>query len=199
MGIFDGHGLFYPVQWNTIKGLDTLETKKNALSCIYHSEEILNLVKTVLNNFSLSSSFENYFENLRRAYYSQKAALFNKYKNNNLKSIITNSTRFNWNGNTLTSKINRFGHAMDPDRGVLYFTNMLNGVENCITEIQVNRPDDIKARGGYGSLFDVTAHEDQLLKYVSNIIKTKRNIFTQADALYVFQTALNISNYNIFE
>ena len=41
--------------------------------------------------------------------------------------MISDSTRFLWQENNLKVKINRFGHAMDPDRGVLFFANMLLG------------------------------------------------------------------------
>ena len=80
---------------------------------------------------------------------------------------------------------------MDPDRGVLYFSNMLNGIENCITEIQVNRSKVIKDRGGYGSLFDSTPHEKRLLsliekkeiKPIENIVK---KYHVQYGVLYVY-------------
>lgn len=192
-------GLFYPVNWRTIKGLDTLETKKNALSCIYYSEEIFDLIKTILLSFKQSSNYSDYFIFLRKDYETKHKSILLKYKDNDLTSIIVNSTRFNWANNKLISKINRFGHAMDPDRGVLYFTNMLIGASRCITEIQVNRPDDIKARGGYGSLFDSTAQESCLLNYVKNIIQNKNNIFSVDDALFILKKALNIESYDIFK
>ncbi len=192
-------GLFYAVQWETLEGLDTLKTKKNALSCIHYSEDIFNIIKEILCSFEKSETYDKFFNGLRNDYKILKSEAFIKYEKADLKSVIVDSTRFKWDEDTLTSKINRFGHAMDPDRGVLYFSNMLNGVDQCTTEIQVNRSDKIKARGGYGSLFDGTAHENELLRFVINIINTKNNVFSSEDALYVFRVALNIESYDIFK
>ena len=83
---------------------------------------------------------------------------------------------------------------MDPDRGVLYFANMLVGAQNAITEIQVNRPKDPACRGGYNALFDALAKKKMLLSYVTNIIQTQNNCFTDENAIYILMHALNIEN-----
>lgn len=88
---------------------------------------------------------------------------------------------------------------MDPDRGVLYYANMMVGVENTITEFQVNRPDNPAARGGYNVLFDALARKNELLRYVTNIIRNKGNVFTDENALHVFTCGLNIDTAIRFE
>ncbi len=191
--------IFYPVQWNTYEHLDVLKTKENALSCIYFSEEIEDVLKDIVKAFNDSLSYSDYFCALRGSYKIKKSSLLEKYDGNDLSSVIVNSARFNWEEDKLTSKINRFGHAMDPDRGILYFTNMLVGVENCITEIQVNRPDDFNSRGGYKSLFDATPHKVSLENYVRNIIRDKNNVFDDEDALFIFKRALNIDGWDLFQ
>ena len=191
--------LFYPIQWKTLENADTLKTKKNALSCIYYEEKITKVIKDILASFNENASFDTYYQHLRSSYKKMYQEVLNKYKGDNLRSIIVNSTRFRWDEDKLISKINRFGHAMDPDRGVLYFTNMLVGASNCITEIQINRPADFNSRGGYRSLFDATPREEFLGNYVKDIIRRKKNVFSATDALYVFAHALNIENYSLFE
>lgn len=193
--------VFYPIPWNTICGLDTLETKKNALSCIYYDENIKNVLSSILFNFENSSSFEDFFALQRESYQNFYSEIFEKYKDDSFNDLIVDSSRFSWldSRKKLTSKINRFGHAMDPDRGILYFTNMLVGLNNCVTEIQVNRTSDFNARGGYKALFDALSRAKTLGDYVKNIIETKSNIFTDEDALYIFEHALNIENFKLFK
>lgn len=84
---------------------------------------------------------------------------------------------------------------MDPDRGILYFANMLVGTENTIVEIQVNRCREYNSRSGYKSLFDATSRVIKLKKYVENIIENKNNKFNAEDALFVLLNGLNIDNY----
>lgn len=191
--------LFFPIQWETIENTDTLETKDNALSCIYYNHEITSTLAIIIDNFSKTDSYSNYYDSLKNIYAKKYDLILKKYDKTKLCSIITNSNRFKWHSNSLITKINRFGHAMDPDRGILYFTNMLLGIKNCITEFQINRNCDFNSRGGYKSLFDGVSKEKLLCDYVKNIIETKNNIFDDNDALYIFEQALNIDGFNIFE
>ena len=198
------HGaLLYPIDWQTVKylglDLDFLKIKKDALSCIYYEENITLIIKNILSVFSTSENRDEYYQNLRVSYKKTYQALLAKYENKDLKSIIKKSSRFKWQNNKLISKINRFGHAMDPDRGVLYATNMLLGASNCITEIQINRSSNFNARGGYKALFDATPHEESLSNYVKEIIAQKGNVFDDQDALHIFTHALNIASYNLPE
>lgn len=190
-------GLFYPIHWETIPNTEILRTKENALSCIYYSAEIQDILNDIFKSFTHKDTLKSFFENLRDCYKAKNADLFAKWDNEKLKTLISNSTRFRWHGNRLISKINRLGHAMDPDRGVLYFSAMLNGKENCITEIQINRS-SVDGRGGYRSLFDACARESSLRKYVDNIILHKNNIFSDEDMIFIFTHALCIEQFNLF-
>ena len=193
-------GLFYPVKWETIDSSDnTLKTKKDELSCIYYSDEIYMLLKNIIETFKKSYDFDSFFDCLRNKYKVDNASVFKNYASFSSKKLFVNSERFKWNKDTLISKINRFGHAMDPDRGVLYFTNMVNGVNKCATEIQINRNKDFDSRGGYKSLFDgLGPRQEELTKIVKDLIKNKNNVFSPDDALEIFEKALNIDSYKLF-
>lgn len=189
------HGaILYQIKWDTVDGYDVLPTKRNALSCIDYSEDIQKIITKSLTVFNDSDSFEKYYDNLLVDYYKQNKDVLDAYSTESAKTYIKNSTRFHWYNEKLSVKINRFGHAMDPDRGVLYFVNMLVGAENTITEIQVNRPSEYNSRGGYKSLFDRVAKSPILEKYVKGIIDKRGNKFTDEDAIYIFKTALNVEN-----
>lgn len=74
---------------------------------------------------------------------------------------------------------------MDPDRGVLFFANMLLGSKKVTSEIQINRSASYNARGGYKSLFDSAPQENQMRKYVEHIINLQNNIMTEENALHI--------------
>lgn len=189
--------IFYPIAWDCIAGFDTLPTKENALSCINYNASILSILKSLIKVFEQVNSFENYFDKLRKLYAIEYATTLNSFTEEELHGVIVNSTRFEWQGKKLKVKINRFGHAMDPDRGILFFINMLVGTSNAIAEIQVNRSSTYNARGGYKALFDALSVSALLKEYVTKIITKKNNAFSEEDALYIFKTALNINNLPI--
>ncbi len=192
------NAVMYFIPWENEKGKDYLAVKEDALSCIAYSKDIDDKLRYMLHCFLSVASFDEYFSVLQADYVSQNQKIISYYTTDIIKEIISESTRFNWFGDKLRVKINRFGHAMDPDRGVLYFVNMLLGAQNTITEIQVNRPDDYTCRGGYKKLFDNISKENMLERYVKEIIE-KGNVFTDENAIYVFKTALNIDDAMPFE
>lgn len=188
------HGaIFYPIQWHTIPHSDVLSTKPNALSCIAGNNEIKTVLSQLLKCFDDNSTIECFYNSLLLNYDQQYSHILTQRNVNHIRSLITNSTRFHWDDDDLTVKINRFGHAMDPDRGVLFFVNMLVGADHTVTEIQVNRDSDFNARGGYSSLFDALSRKNELSSYVKNLIRTQNNVFSDENALHIFVTALNLS------
>ena len=189
--------VFYPIKWDGLDDFDVLPTKENACSCINYKDSILAILKALIATFEEVSSYEKYYKELRKKYSEDYSEILRSFSNEQLHQLIVNSTRFEWQGERLKVKINRFGHAMDPDRGILYFINMLVGTPNVITEIQVNRSANYDARGGYRSLFDALSPSELLKNYVQRIISRKHNVFCEDDALYVFKTALNISGLSI--
>lgn len=187
------HGaIFYPIQWHTIPRSDVLDTKRNALSCIANNAEIKTVLSQLLKCFNDNSTIDSFYNGLLHNYDQRYSHILAQRNTNNIKSLISNSTRFHWDNDNLTVKINRFGHAMDPDRGVLFFVNMLVGAEHTVTEIQVNRDSDFNARGGYSSLFDALSRKNELSSYVKNLIHTQSNTFSDENALHIFVTALNL-------
>lgn len=183
-------GCFYPIQWKNIPGYDVLETKQNALSCIKENIEIQGIINNIVKCFQDSTSFESYYDSMFEQYEKKiKMELCNKNRKiKDPKDLIVDSTRFKWDGGKLSVKINRFGHAMDPDRGVLFFVNMLVGVKNTVVEIQINRSSDFNARGGYKSLFDAAPKEKEMGEYVKELIRNQNNVFTDKNALHILNS-----------
>lgn len=180
--------------WENITGTYLLDTNADSPSCINKSDELTKIFNNLFEFFEKSKSFDDYYKFLLEFYKENYKKIIENYTKMNLSDIITQSSRFTLTNNTIMSKINRFGHAMDPERGVLYFINMLVGYQNSISEIQINRVSDINARGGYSSLFDAISREDELIAYVKHIIENNNNEFTEENALFIFKRALNIDN-----
>lgn len=187
------NAVLYYVPWENEEGKDVLAVKENALSCIAYRDVIRDKLKYLLESFVCAESFEKWFDSVSTEYFKENRAIFDAYTDEKIKEVITESSRFKWFGTSLRVKINRFGHAMDPDKGILYFANMLLGAENVITEIQVNRPGNYACKGGYAALFDKVSQKSVLERYVKDIIKNG-NVFSDENAIYVFKTALNIDD-----
>lgn len=188
-------GIFYPIKWLNNEDADILITDDDHLSCINYSKEIESILQKIRSLFESAKDFDDFYDRTYRDYRdSYNDILKTEYSILDVKKVIKNSSRFEWDDDNLTVKINRFGHAMDPDRGVLYFANMLVGAEHVTTEIQVNRPNDFNARGGYKSLFDASPRERYLTNYVKQIISQQNNVFTDTNAFHVFLYALCIEN-----
>ena len=182
---YERGALFFPVKWDIPNGGNVLPTKTNALSCIPPSVVIKDTLSTIILGFCKSRNFDSFYDQMKKDYDTRYSKCLSSISINDIKRKIVNSTRFHWYGNRLSIKINRFGHAMDPDRGVLYYANMLVGCTNTIAEIQINRPKDINCRGGYNSLFDALSRKDELLDYVNSIIENQNNAFICQELLFV--------------
>lgn len=196
---FNRGSVFYPIDWKSNLCADILITNKNALSCIPENKELADIISKILKTFRTSNDYTSFYNALIHEYAISYKETLSKVTAEEIKKNIVNSSRFHWYGNKLCVKINRFGHAMDPDRGVLYFANMLVGAQNTITEIQVNRSENPACRGGYNALFDALANKKSLLEYIASIIKNQGNVFNDENALNILTHGLNIEHALSFE
>lgn len=186
--------VFYPITWNTGKCHDILDTKENSLSCLKENTEIQNILTEILHCFQICANFHDFYKKMIKMHSIRYADILSFFSNDKIdpKKLIANSSRFKWDTDKLIVKINRFGHAMDPERGILYFANMLVGAKNTITEIQINRSSNFYARAGYQSLFDSAPKEKEMCDYVKNLICTQNNIFTEENALHILTSVLSL-------
>ena len=184
------NAVYYTLKWQSNKENDVLLTNENRLSCIPYSTTLRNYFLKMIDFFVAADSHFAYFDKLLADYKSENAALPKTLSMSEVKDMFPTSTRFTWTDCGLTAKINRFGHAMDPDRGVIYFCNMMNGTASTFAEFQVERS-SVDARGGYNSLFDMMANKEEMIKYVSE----HKAAFSAEDAKHVFFRGLGIDRY----
>ena len=177
----------YFLAWQTENGL--LKSKQSRPSCIEESPILQSLIAEFINIFAKSHNQNTFYQNCLSEYKKKYANEITKYCLEDYKTIFTGSTRFRWRGDKLTTKINRFGHAMDPDRGILFFTSMMLGPENCIVEFQVGRS-STNGRGGYKSLFDEISRSKEMLEYTNG-----KTTFIPDEAIHIFKRSLNLDNH----
>ena len=182
---------YYFIKWQMNSNHDFLETNPEKLSCIPHNEYLKTLLDYLVQHYLNANSIEQYRNNVFNDYYEKNKVILDKYDIDVIKKMFPNSTRINWNGNAVRVKINRFGHAMDPDRGIDYFMNMLLGRNALETEIQIERK-TIDERGGYKSLFDGIPKEEKMISIVSEIINSGRKM-TYQEATEILFECLNMS------
>lgn len=178
------------MKWQCNEDNDVLLTNDNRLSCIPYSSTLRNYFLKMVDSFIAADSHFAYFDKLFKDYKSENAALKKGLLLSEVKEMFPASTRFTWTDHGLTAKINRFGHAMDPDRGVIYFCNMMNGTEATFAEFQIERT-SVEGRRGYNSLFDMMSNKEEMIKYVS----AHKVSFSIDDAKHVFFRGLGIDRY----
>lgn len=176
--------LVYFVNWESKDSL--LLTHSARLSCIAYNNEIVCILKNLYYKITKCVSFTEVYASLLKeeiARHSNEVAL------KNLKNNFVNSTRFQKDKNKLIVKINRFGHAMDPDRGILFFVSMLFGLENIVTKFIIARKKST-IKESYQGLFDGLSKniKTRLEPFVEQINQTPN----AKNALEIFKVATGI-------
>lgn len=174
------NALVYFIEWESKNDLLLTNSKRN--SCIPYNIKIENILKNILSKY-LNHTALNFYDELL----SEKMQDFDEKHLLELKNSFVDSTRFQRENKKLIVKINRFGHAMDPDRGILFFVNALFESENIITKIIIKRERQ-SGRESYDSLFDGLS--TPIRNKLQALIKQDFNANT---ALEIFKTATNIN------
>ncbi len=178
--------IFKHIEWPSINKSKYVDIDSDYPSCPNR--------KHILSN---DSTIENELQNFLRTLFSRIRYLINKnYLKTPDKSIklnfdLTNSKRLDFSPFFLKVKINRFGHGMDPEKGMLSFFRVLidhnynDKPPKLWAEIQIGRS-SLKAQNSYNSLFDGLSNKNVLLKIVRNV----KNI-DSAVAINIFKMATN--------
>lgn len=172
----------YFVDWQSDKN-SQLITNDKRLSCVAHSFEIHNILANILDKVKKYADFAQVYENLL----CEQIKHFSDKELQNLQNIFVDSTRFQRIDKKVIVKINRFGHAMDPDRGILFFVSQLFGVENIITKFIIQR-ERAEGKESYKTLF---CGLSQSIKAKISPLLTKP--FSEKTALDIFKIAIGIT------
>ena len=146
------------------------------------NRELHDIIENILSKIKLYADFREVYDNLLK----EQMKYFSNKELQNLQNIFVSSTRFERTNNKLVVKINRFGHAMDPDRGILFFVSRLFGLENIITKFIIQR-ETMEGKESYKTLFDGLSYNIQA-KIKTLITKP----FNENIALDIFKIATGI-------
>lgn len=171
----------YFIDWQSGKNAQ-LVTNNKRLSCIAHNDKLRNILENLIKKIKQDTDFSQVYANLL----AERMQFFDSKELQNLQNSFVDSTRFQRNDNKIAVKINRFGHAMDPDRGILFFVSQLFGLENVITKFIIKR-ERFEGKESYKTLFDGLSKPIQTR--LNTIIS---NPFSPNLALEIFKTATSI-------
>ena len=165
---------------------NNLITNINRPSCIAKSREISIVLAKILKTYEETASESSISAYDKLLNLSKKE--FGNYDTQALKDLFPNSARFarDNNGKDIVVKINRLSHAMDSDRGILFFMNMLFGIDNTIAKIIIKRERE-SGRESYDALFGMLPSNKRV-----DISKKIEQGFTQKTTLEIFQIATGI-------
>ena len=171
----------YFIDWKINNSLQLIANEKR-LSCISYNKDLHNILKNILEKLEKHTDFDMVYKNLlqEQMKYLDIAEL-KKLENN-----FVDSTRFYKVQGKIIVKINRLGHAMDPDRGILFFINQLFGLENFITKFVIKRKNKM-GRESYNALFDGLS--ENIKKQLNNLISKN---FDEELTLEIFKVATGI-------
>lgn len=179
--------VYYEVSWPTTQ-FGGLLYQEERISCIPKNELIQNYINELLDCYlQYKNEYYSYLFNSR---YGTKSIITPE----DMSKLFRNSSRIQWSDNNVRIKINRFGHAMDPDRGVMFFYSQLLGAENITVEFQMQRS-SIEKRQGYRSLYDGLANSTRIIRELNQIYQVNNNILSQEDMLHFFLHATNTHEY----
>lgn len=171
----------YFIDWKINDSLQLITNEKR-LSCISYNKDLHNILKNILEKLEKHTDFCMVYKNLLQ----EQMKYFDISELKNLENNFVNSPRFQKIQEKIIVKINRFGHAMDPDRGILFFMNQLFGLENVITKFVVKRQNRI-GRESYNALFDGLS--ENIKKQLNNLIS---KTFDEELVLEIFKVATGI-------
>ena len=107
------NAVYYTLKWQSNKETDVLLTNEDRLSCIPYSAKLRKYFLKMVDCYIAADSHFAYFDKLLKDYKSENVASNKELSISEVKELFTASTRFTWTENSLTAKINRFGHARE--------------------------------------------------------------------------------------
>ena len=174
-------GVYYHVDWPLISGSDLVMTDSDKVSCPPFLNELKDILNGMINSYCNSSDDNEYFT-IERNKYSQ--FVHSNYVDDRFD--ISPSTRIQFDEfGKIILKFNRYGHGMDPERGMLFFLNNRFKTKPIIKFV-VQR----KTREKYMSLYDGT-NTETIMKFIDSEVLSNNNVVTFDIAFELFKKATN--------
>jgi len=172
-------GVYYHVEWPLIKNTD-LVVVDSKISCPPKITDIQQIITKTINQFKKSNDDLEFFNEAKKEY---EEYVVSNYEDEEL--IFPNSSRYHFDDGNLTMKFNRFGHGMDPERGMLVFWSQ-KLASKPIVKFVVQREN----RDSYRKLYE-GSRLDEILQIVDEKILANNNDVSIELALQLFKKATN--------
>lgn len=174
-------GIYYHVDWPLIDKSDLVLTDCEKVSCPPYLKKLDIILNEMLNSYFYSNNDMEYF-NVEKEKYNNY--VYTNFVDDKLDFFNSSRLNFDEKGN-LTIKFNRFGHGMDPERGMLIFLNKRFLVKPIIKFV-VQR----ESREKYKSLYQGN-NESSIMKIIDSEILSNNNVVTFDIAFTLFKKATN--------
>ena len=179
-------GVYYHAEWPLINESDLAVLNDKFISSPPILDEVTIVFDKLINTYLTSSNQNTFFEKMQSDY---KKYILENFEDEGLNFSTSSRYNFDENGN-LTLKFNRFGHGMDPERGMLTFWSCKLGY-NPIVKFIVQR----KNMEDYRKLYEGN-RDNEILKMLEKVYNDG-NIITKELAFDLF--VKSTSTYLLFE
>nr|ADR72996.1 BsrI [Geobacillus stearothermophilus] len=196
-------GVMYHIEWESMDNSAYVKNAELYPSCPDCAPELASLFRCLLETIEKCENIEDYYRILLDKLGKQKVAVkwgnfreektLEQWKHEKfdlLERFSKSSSRMEYDKDKkeLKIKVNRYGHAMDPERGILAFWKLVLGDEwKIVAEFQLQRK-TLKGRQSYQSLFDEVSQEEKLMNIASEIIKNG-NVISPDKAIEIHKLA----------
>jgi DNA-binding MarR family transcriptional regulator len=211
--MYRADGVMYHIDWISMENSAYVKNAELYPSCPDCAEELISLFKQLFWAIDKCENREEYYKLLLNELGKQKVALkwgntqeektLEQWKQEEfdlLERFSEYSSRLEYNKNKkeLKIKVNRYGHAMDPERGMLAFWKLVLGDEwKIIAEFQLQR-ETLNGRKSYQSLFDGVSQEEKLMDIANEVVK-RGNIISPDKAIEIHKLATSSGIINTID
>lgn len=180
-------GIYYHIDWPLIENSDLVMTDITKISCPPFLNELKEILNGMIESYNESANDTEYFEAEKNKYSNYVHSNYNYER-----LEFTNSSRIRvGTDGKLTLKFNRYGHGMDPERGMLLFLNK-NYNQKPIVKFLVQREN----RNKYNSLYEGN-NQVAIMEVIDTKVIPNDNIVTFDIAYDLFKKATN--THNLFQ
>lgn len=173
-------GVYYHVNWPIIDSSDLALVDEEKISCPPILNELEDILNQLIETFMYSKDDNLFFKKAQEKY---KNFVLNNYNEEELK--FKNSSRYHFDNDELIMKFNRFGHGMDPERGMLVFWSQKLDKKPIVKfEVQRENLED------YKKLYEGN-RDAEILNIIENQVLSNNNIITFSLAFDLFKKATN--------
>lgn len=174
--MYKNEGVIYHINWKSMDSSAYTSNHSKFPSCPDALDELFHIMHNLVKISEISSTRKEFYSLLHQAQGNNivLGKKLSEFKNDNdslVRKFGTKSSRLEYDleKKTMCIKVNRYGHAMDPERGMLAFWRLVLGDQWKITaEFQIERS-NLYGRSSYRSLFDGLSKETLLNTKARNI------------------------------